>query len=330
MRTFILKRLLSIIPILFGVTFVSFLLINLSPGDFLTTMSLSPGVSPEHIEQLRRNFGLDKPWYVQYGLWLYRLSPFEFPAGLKVPDLGYSFSSRMPVFTLMKERFVNTLILSVSAEFLIWTIAIPFAVITASRRNRYIDTISSGFLFLGISFPQILLSLLALMFAAGTGWFPIGGMHRLGHEVLPFWSRFADLLHHIFLPAFVLAFSEIAVLARFARGALRDVLSADFIRTARAKGNSESRVFRRHALRNAVNPLVTLLGLSFANLISASFLVEIIMGWPGLGRLTYDALLSKDLYVLMASLIAGTIFLIVGNLFADLLLAISDPRIRYE
>lgn len=330
MRSYILRRLLLLIPILLGVTFISFLLITLSPGDFLTTMSLNPTVSPERIERLRTEFGLDRPWYVQYGLWLYRLSPYEFPFGLKRPDLGYSFSNRVPVLTLMAQRLWNTLVLSVSAEFLVWIIGIPLALFLASRRNSWVDSFLSGFLYLGISFPQILLALLALVLAARTGWFPIGGMHRFGTETAPFWYRFGDLLHHLFLPAIVLAIAEVAVLVRYARRSLIDTLSAEFIRTARAKGLDENKLLRKHALRNAVHPLVTLFGLSFANLLSASFIVEIIMGWPGLGRLAYDAMLSKDLYVLMASLLAGTILLVIGNLLADLLLGILDPRVRYE
>lgn len=330
MRTYILQRLVLLLPILLGVTFISFLLITLAPGDFLTTMSMNPSVSPDRIAKMRSDFGLDKPWFVQYGLWLYRLSPYEFPFGIKWPDLGYSFSNRMPVLTLLGERFWNTLILSFTAEILIWMLAIPLGVFLVARIGTWIDWFTSGFLFLGISFPQILLSLLALLFAARTGWFPIGGMNYFDAEMMPFWHRFGTFLHHLVLPATVLAFTEIAVLVRYVRGSMMDTLSAEFVRTARAKGVSETRILRKHVLRNSINPLLTLLGLSFANLLSASFLVEIVMGWPGLGRLAYDAMLSQDLYVLMATLTAGTILLIAGNLLADILLAMFDPRIRYD
>jgi peptide/nickel transport system permease protein len=330
MRNFILRRLLLLVPVLLGVTFISFLLITLSPGDFLSSMALNPTVSPERIEKLRSEFGLDRPWYVQYALLLYRFSPYEFPFGVKWPDFGYSFSNRMPVFTLLSERLWNTLLLSVTAEVMVWFVAIPLALFLVAKRKTKIEPFCSGFLLLGISFPQILLALLALLLASRTGWFPIGGMHSLGMEDEPFWRRLFDLLHHLILPAAVLAFIEVAVLIRYARRSLLDTLSLEFIRTARAKGLSETRVLSRHAFRNAVNPLMTLLGLSFANLLSSSLIVEIIMGWPGLGRLVYDAMLSKDLYVLMASLIAGTFMLVIGNLIADILLAVSDPRIRYE
>ena len=329
MRKYILHRFLSLIPIFFAVTFLSFLLISLAPGDYLSRIKLDPGVSPEQIEKLRKEFGLDKPWYVQYGYWLYRLSPYEYPYGVKWPDFGYSFSNRVPVLTLMGQRFWNTLLLSATAEILIWIIAIPLALFLVKRRNNRIESVFSGFLLLGISIPQILLALIGLLIAARTGWFPVGGMHSIQSESLPFWPRIADLLHHMFVPALILAFTEVAVLVRYARSSLFETLDSEFVRTARAKGLNEQRLLRKHALPNAFNPLLTMLGLSIAHLLSASFVVEIIMGWPGLGRLTFDAMLSEDLYLLMASLNAATFLLVIGNLLADILLAVNDPRIRY-
>ena len=330
MLRFVLRRLLNLLPIALGVTLISFFIISLTPGDFLTTMSLNPEISPDRIAQLRHDFGLDKPWYIQYGLWLYRLSPVGGPLALKWPDLGYSFANKTPVFDLMAERFVNTLVLSVSAEIFIWCFAIPLGILAAVKHNSGIDRLSSFGVFLGISFPEILLALLALLFAARTGWFPIGGMHSLRYEELPQWQQWRDLLHHLVLPTIVLGTAGAAGLMRYMRGSLLETLSSDFMRTARAKGLSRARAVSHHAVRNAINPIITLFGISFANLISSSFLVEVIMGWPGLGKLTYEAILSKDLYVVMASLIAATFFLITGNLMADIMLAITDPRIRYE
>jgi peptide/nickel transport system permease protein len=279
---------------------------------------------------LRHDFGLDRPWYQQYALWVYRLSPFKFPVGFKWPDLGYSFTNRTPVISLMKERFLNTLVLTGSAEIFIWCMAIPLGILAAMKRNTWIERLTSFGILVGISLPEILLALLALLFAAKSGWFPIGEMHSINYEMLPFWKRTTDLLHHLILPTLVLGVSGLAAMMRYMRGSLLETLSADYIRTARAKGLSERDVVTHHALRNAINPVITLFGISFANLISASFLVEIIMGWPGVGKLMYDAILNKDLYVIMASLIVATIFLMIGNLIADLLLAINDPRIRYE
>jgi len=330
MTKYILRRALHLLPILLGVSFLSFLLISLSPGDFLSTMSLDPTVSPERVAQLRNQFGLDRPWYVQYGLWLYNLSPYKFPFGLKWPDPGYSFSTRMPVMALMNQRFGNTLTLTFSAECVIWFTAIPLATFLASRRKTWIDPVASSLLFTGISLPQVLLSLLALLLAARTGWFPIGGMHTLGYETFPLVSRLIDLIRHLVLPVTVLAIGETVILVRYARGSLLETLEKEFILAARAKGLSEREVLKRHALPNAWNSLLTLFGFSFANIISASFLVEIIMGWPGIGRLAYDAMLTKDVYVLMASLLAGTVFLVFGNLISDILLALTDPRVRYE
>jgi peptide/nickel transport system permease protein len=313
-----------------GVTFISFLIISLTPGDFVSTMAMDPTVSRERLASLRHDFGLDRPWYVQYGLWLYRISPIEFPFGLKIPDLGYSFANRASVTSLLSSRFVNTLILTVSAEIFIWLLAIPLGVLAASKRNTFIDRSASFAVFFGISLPEILLALLALLLAARSGWFPIGGMHSLHYEQLSYWQQIADILHHLALPVLVLAITGAAALTRYMRSSLLETLNSDYIRTARAKGLSWGSTITGHAFRNAINPLITLLGISFANLVSSSFLVEIIMGWPGLGKLTYDAILTKDLYVIMASLMAATTFLILGNLFSDLLLAFNDPRIRYE
>jgi peptide/nickel transport system permease protein len=330
MIAFIFKRLLSLIPILLGVTFISFLIISLTPGDFVSTMAMDPTVSRERLAGLRHDFGLDRPWYVQYGLWLYRISPIEFPFGLKIPDLGYSFANRAPVTALMSSRFVNTMILTVSAEIFIWIIAIPLGVIAAVKRNTVIDRTASFAVFFGISMPEILLALLALLLAARSALFPIGGMHSLHYEQLSYWQQLGDLLHHLALPVLVLGITGAAGLTRYMRSSLLETLNSDYIRTARAKGLSWRSTITVHAFRNAINPLITLLGISFANLVSSSFLVEIIMGWPGLGKLTYDAILTKDMYVIMASLMAATTFLILGNLFSDLLLALNDPRIRYE
>jgi peptide/nickel transport system permease protein len=261
---------------------------------------------------------------------LYRISPYEYPLGVKWPDLGYSFRNKTPVTSLLGERFLNTMLLAGTAEVLIWALAIPLGVLAAVKRGRWWDRISSVGSFCGISVPEIILALLALLLAARTGWFPIGGMHSLHYEQLPLPARIADLLHHLALPAMVLTVAGVAGLMRYMRSSLLDTLTSDYIRTARAKGLSWARVISGHALRNAINPMITLFGISFAGLIGTSFLVEIIMGWPGIGRLTYDAILTKDFYLIMASLMVSTTFLILGNLLADILLAANDPRIRYE
>ena len=330
MIKFVIRRLLHVLPTLIGVTSLSFLLITISPGNFLTTMSMDPAISPERIAHLRSQYGLDQPWYVQYGLWLYNLSPYRFPIGFKWPNLGYSFAYQMPVLKLIGQRFWNTLILSFSAQVVVWCTAIPFSLALAYVKRKWIDHVVSIVLFMGISVPQILLSLLGLLVAAETGWFPIGGMHQLGYEYFSLFARTTDLLHHLVLPVAVLAIGEFVVLVRYARGSLLDTSGSRYILTARAKGLSDGKALRVHAFPNALNSILTLLGFSFANLISSSFVVEIIMGWPGVGRLAYDAMLTKDIYVLMAALMAGTVFLIFGNLISDVLLAVNDPRIRYE
>jgi peptide/nickel transport system permease protein len=292
-------------------------------------MSLNPEISQDRIERMRHDFGLDKPWYDQYALWLYRLSPVK-AFGLKWPDLGYSFSNKTPVMDLMKDRFTNTLILSASAQFFIWLFAIPLGVLAALKRHTWIDRFASFGVFFGVSLPEILLALVALLIAARTGWFPVGGMHDLHYETMPLAGQAADLIRHLALPTLVLGITGVAGLMRYMRGSVLETLASDYIRTARAKGLSEGKVVLKHSIPNAINPIITLFGISFANLISSSFLVEIIMGWPGLGKLTYEAIIAKDLYLIMASLIVATCFLITGNLLADILLAANDPRIRYD
>ena len=330
MKTFILRRLLSLIPILLGVTFITFLIISLTPGDFLTTMSMDPQVSPERIAQLRHNFGLDRPWYVQYALYVYRLSPLQLPFGLKWPDLGYSFRNKTPVLNVMGERFVNTLILTGTAEVLTWVLAIPLGILAAMKRHTWVDRLASLGVFCGISLPEIILALLALLFAATTGWFPLGGMHRLHYEQMPFWLQVRDLAHHMILPVFVLTVTGVGFF--------------DALYARKHAGNADSRLCPHGARERTlvepgcIPPCFSKCDQPDDHAVwhfhfqspGSSFLVEIIMGWPGVGNLTYEALLNKDMYVIMASLLVTTTLLILGNLFSDLMLAANDPRIRYE
>ena len=321
MLTYFIKRFLHIIPLLLGITFLSFLIINLAPGDYLTTMSQNPQISRETIEGLRVQFGLDKPWYVQYVKWLWNALHFDF---------GYSFANKIPVFTLIKERLLNTLILALSATLLAWGLSIPLGIMSAVRQNTVVDRSASFVSFIGLSIPEVFFALLMVLFAAKTGWFPVGGMKSIGFEFLSYPMQILDLLHHLVLPTIVLGSISMAGRMRQMRANLLDTLHQDYIQTARAKGLSERSVIYKHALRNAINPLITLFGFTLADLLSGAFLVEVVMSWPGLGRLTLDALFSHDLYLVMGSLLMASLMLIGGNLAADVLLALSDPRIRYE
>ncbi len=221
------------IPLLLGITFFSFLIISLAPGDFLTTMSQNPQVSKETIEQLRTQFGLDRPWYVQYGKWLYNALHLDF---------GYSFSSRVPVFVLVKERLLNTFILALAAAFFAWGLAIPLGIISAVKQNTWADRLSSFFSFLGLSIPEVFFALLMILFAAKTGWFPVGGMKSIDYAYLSPLGQALDLLHHLVLPTIVLGSVAMAGRMRQMRANLLDVLLQDYVTTARAKGLRERTV----------------------------------------------------------------------------------------
>ncbi|MCE5249240.1 ABC transporter permease [bacterium] len=321
MRTYILKRFVHMIPLLLGITFFSFLIISLAPGDYLTAMSQNPQISTATIEGLRAKFGLDRPWYIQYAKWLWNAIHLDF---------GYSFANQVPVFFLIRERMLNTLILALSAALFAWGLSIPLGIISAVRQNTWVDRSSSFVSFIGLSIPEVFFALLMVLFAAKSGWFPVGGMKSIDFEYLSYPRQIIDLLYHLVLPTIVLGSISMAGRMRQMRANLLDTLLQDYIQTARAKGLSERIVIYKHALRNAINPLITLFGFTLANMLSGAFLVEVIMSWPGLGRLTLDALFSRDLYLVMGSLLMASVMLILGNLAADILLALSDPRIRYE
>lgn len=322
MWIYIARRFLQIIPLLVGISALTFLLLQLAPGDFLNQMAENPAISADTIEAMRQRFGLDKPWYIQYGIYL-RNVVFNF-------DFGQSFSRHQPVFTVIAEGLSNTLVLAIAAALVTWLLAIPLGVIAAVRQHSWVDRTLSLLAFVWLSIPEILSGLLLLMLAARTGWFPVGGMRSIDYDELSFFGKAADLAWHLCLPALVVGLVPLAGRMRQMRGNLLDVLRLDFITTARAKGLSERVVVFKHALRNALNPMITLFGYTLGALVSGSFIAEIIFSWPGLGRLTLDAILTQDQYLVMGSVLMASVVLILGNLIADILLAIADPRISYD
>ena len=307
------------IPLLFGVTLLSFLLMHTAQGDFLSSMQLNPQIDPATIEAARTKFGLNQPWYVQYFKWIAQISRGNF---------GYSFAYQRPVIEIIGSYVVNTLLLSVAALLLALIVAFPLGILCAVKRNSWIDRALHLVSSVGVSLPTLLLALFAILFAAKTGWFPIGGRERLDAAELGWFDRGRDLLYHLVLPALVLAVNPAIIYFRQTRNNLSSVLDDPFIMTARAKGLHPLRILLSHAMRNALNPLISLFGFSVANLLNGAFLVEIIMSWPGLGRLTYEALLSRDLYLVMGSLTLASLMLIGGNLLADFLMTWNDPRIK--
>jgi peptide/nickel transport system permease protein len=322
MKTYVLRRFLQMIPLLFGISALTFILLQLAPGDFLNQMAENPAISPATIEAMRRSFGLDKPWYVQYGLYLRNI--------LLHFDFGQSFSRHQPVFTVISQGLGNTLLLAGAAAIVTWGLALPLGIWAAVRQYSWVDKTLSLVAFVWLSVPEILSGLLLLMLAARTGWFPVGGMRSIDYDNLSAMGKLGDLLWHLALPALVVGLVPLASRMRQMRGNLLDVLRLDYVTTARSKGLDEGVVIYKHALRNALNPMITLLGYTLGALVSGSFVAEIIFSWPGLGRLTLDAILTQDQYLVMGSVLMASVVLILGNLIADLLLAVADPRISYD
>jgi peptide/nickel transport system permease protein len=323
MKAFILRRLLASVPLIIIVTFLSSTMLVLSPGNFLDDIRLNPHISPDYIARMEQVYHLNSNnIFERYWYWLW-------PA--LQGDLGISYTSQAPVSTLIGERVFNTLLLTGSALLFSWLLAIPFGVFAAVYRNRWIDKLSGFFSYFGLSIPSVFFSLLAILFAAKTKLFPVGGIHdQVNWDYMSTGERILDTAWHLVLPTIVLGTIGMAQYMRQMRSEMVETLSQDFIRTARAKGLSQRRVLFRHALGNAINPLVTMFGFSLATLLSGALLTEYVFGWPGLGTLIYESLIKKDEPMVMAAVAMLTIMLVVGNLIADILLAIIDPRIRLE
>jgi peptide/nickel transport system permease protein len=309
------------LPELWIITIIVFALIQLSPGTFLDQYKLDPSVSAETLKAMERELGLDKPAIVQYFYWLGKVVRGDF---------GYSFYYRRPVASLIGERLLGTFVLSLYSFVLSWIIGVVLGIVSALKKYTLTDKILTVIAFSGLALPGFFLALVLLYMAARTGWFPIGGMYSPETSRLDVWNAFKDIFWRMQLPAFTLTFGGFAGLMRYMRGSLLDVLNEDYVEFARAKGMPERVVIYKHALRNAINPLITMFGYSLSGLLSGAVITETIFSWPGLGRLTYQALLQKDYYVVMASTVIGTVLLVLGNLVGDILLAAVDPRIRYE
>jgi peptide/nickel transport system permease protein len=322
MIRYIIKRLLFMIPMLIGITIICFVVMHLAPGsptDMETQMN--PRVSAEMKERLRAMYDLDKPLHVQYLKWAKKLL---------VLDLGTSFSSdRRPVWDKIIERLPITIILNVLSMFLILLVAIPIGVLSAVRQNSLFDRITSVLVFIGFAMPTFWLALLLMiLFGVQLGWLPISGIHSLNYEYLPAGKAFLDLIKHLIMPVLLSAFGGLAGFSRYMRANMLEVIRQDYITTARAKGLSEKVVIYKHALRNALLPVVTILGLSVPGLIGGSVIFETIFAIPGMGQLFYMAVMSRDYPTVMGILFIGALLTLLGNLLADVSYAIVDPRIR--
>ncbi len=321
MIRYIVRRILIAIPLLLGITLLTFLLIQRTPGDYFETMLMDPQISPETIAHFKQLYNRDQSDFAQYISWLKNL--FK-------GNLGYSFFYNVPVRSIIGGRLFNTFILSLSAFLVTWLIALPLGIIAAVNRNRFLDRFLSFFSFSGISIPSFFLAILLVYLASRTGILPVGGMISANIDRMSALKRMIDLGKHLIIPTLAISFGAAASLQRVMRGNMLDVLRKQYITAARARGLPEHRVIYRHALRNAINPLITIFGYSLSGLLSGAALTEIICNWPGLGTVMLTAVRAKDVYLVMASMLISGLLLLAGNLIADILLAFSDPRIRYE
>lgn len=317
---YILKRILQTIPLLIIVSLISFFIIRLSPVDPLAELKLNPSISKETLQRETKRLGLDKPIYVQYFLWA--------KAFLK-GDLGVT-STGEKVSAKLMERIPNTLLLTTLVIFLTWIAGVPLGILAAIKWKTPLDRILTVLTSIGMAIPSFFFAILLLIFAVKTGWFPAGGLTSYNFDDMSILGKILDIAHHLVLPTTVLFTISLAGLQRQMRANLLDVLESDYVKFARAKGLSEFKVIYKHALRNAINPMITLLGFEFASLLSGAALTEYVFQYPGLGRLILEAVLKSDINLVMASLMMGAIMLILGNLIADILLIITDPRIRVK
>lgn len=315
---FISKRFLQTIPLLIIVSLLSFFIIRLSPIDPLAELRLNPSISQETLDKEIKRLNLDKPIAVQYLSWAK-----SFVKG----DLGYT-SAGEKVSTKLKERIPNTLLLTLVVIFMTWSVGIPLGIFAAVRKESAFDRLLTILSSIGMAIPSFFFAILMLIFAVKSGLFPVGGLTSYNFNEMSLVAKVFDIAKHLALPSLVLFTISLSGLQRQMRANMLEVLDSDYVKFARARGLKESKVIFKHALRNAINPMITLLGFEFAGLLSGAALTEYVFQYPGLGRLILEAVMKSDINLVMASLMMGTIMLIVGNLIADILLMLTDPRLR--
>jgi len=322
MLRYLLKRLAILVPTFIGITVVCFLVIHLAPGEPTSMQAeLNPKITPEAIQQLKRHYGLDKPLPVQYLIWMKNLSRLDFGASI-------SADSR-PVWDKIRERLPITISINVASMIIIFIVSIPLGVISAVRRGSMLDRAITVFVFIGFSIPGFWLALICMDFlGVRLMWLPISGIHSQGYEHLGALAKVWDITRHLALPVFISAFGSLAGMSRYMRSSMLEIIRQDYILTARAKGLSERAVIYRHAMRNALLPVITILGLSVPGLIGGSVIFESIFSIPGLGKLFYDGIMMRDYNLIMGSLTIGAVLTLLGNLIADLAYSVADPRIR--
>jgi len=318
---YLARRIVQAVFLVIGVSLLSFLFTELAPGDYLAEMRLNPQISPQTLAGLRSQYGLDKPFAARYLHWVKSAARGEF---------GFSFAYNTPVAPLLRVRARNTLLLTTLATLAAWLLAIPLGVWSAAKPGRFADRACTTATTALLAVPDVLLALAFLLLAVRTGLFPTGGMMSRDFAEMGRWGQFKDLASHLILPVTALVLGSLPTLVRHVRATMIEVLRAPFLQAARSHGIARQRLLFIHALPAALNPLIGLFGFSLAGLLSGSLLIEVVMSWPGIGPLLLEAILSRDLYVVIGAVLFSTMFLVGGTLIADLLLFASDPRIRSE
>ncbi|MCL4425886.1 MAG: ABC transporter permease [Firmicutes bacterium] len=316
MRNYLARRLLQAIPVLLGISLLLFLIMHALPGGPMAMYLNNPNITPEQIARMKHAYGLDRPLYVQYVSWL---------SDLVQGNLGKSFADGRPVLDRILERFLATLELMGASYFVAMVLAIPLGVLASLRQYSLADILTTVLAYLGISMPTFWFGIVLIMvFSSWLHWFPSGGRITQGG------GGPLDVLNHLVLPTTVLALYSVATWSRYVRSSMLEVLRSDYVRTARAKGLSERIVIYKHALRNALVPVVTVLALDAGYLFSGALITETIFAWPGMGRLFWDSVLKRDYPLLMGILMIASILVVALNLLADLIYVLLDPRIQYN
>ncbi len=327
MGRFLVQRTIQSIPVFIAITIITFALIHAIPGGPTARLELDPDIKPEDIARIKANMGLDKPVWQQYLIWmgLMRTSQGEYH-GLLQGELGVSYIDQTSVTKNIMDRLPNTLLLSVTSLVISFGLALPVGIWSAVKQYSLFDNVSTVLSTAGISIPSFWFGLIAiLVFSVKLRWLPSGGMYTLGKE-----RTFSDLLIHLLMPASILSILSVAGWNRYIRASMLEVIRQDYVRTAHAKGLRERVVIVRHALRNALIPVATLLGLSLPGLVGGSIVTETIFGWPGMGRLTIHAANKRDYPIIMGSLVMSTVLVILGNLLADAAYGFLDPRVKVD
>ena len=327
MRNYLIRRTIQFIPLLIIISIFSFYLLHTSPHDPLDHLRfdyMGRERTYEEMESLKKVYGLHRPWYYRYVIWV---------KNLLQGDLGYSRIFQQPVFALMKDRIWNSLQLNVFAFLISIPLAIVVGIYSALRQYSWGDYLATFLTFFGRAMPLFWLAIMVLIiFGAILGWFPMSGMSEIGYDIenVGWWKFLLDRLHHMFMPGMVLVFSGMTGYVRYVRSSFLEVIRLDYIRTARAKGLSERVVIYKHAFRNAMIPIITLLGFEIPGLFGGALIVEQIFAWPGIGYLVWQAVRQKDFILAITALMFYTLLTLIGMLLADVFYAIADPRIKYE